>query len=40
MIIGAPVASRSMEPEELNRFVEEWIEGQMSRIGGTAASSA
>lgn len=37
MIIGAPMESRGVEPEELNRRVEAWIEAEMSRIGGTAA---
>jgi len=40
LVIGAPIDPRSLEPEELNRCVEEWIEGQMNRITGTAAAAA
>jgi len=40
MIIGAPIESRSVEPEELNRRVEAWIEGQMRCIGETGARPA
>lgn len=31
--IGAPIDSRQLAPEELNRKVEDWIEGEMQRIG-------
>jgi 1-acyl-sn-glycerol-3-phosphate acyltransferase len=40
VVIGAPIDTSKLAPEELNRRVEEWIEGQMSRIGGTAAQPA
>ena len=30
--IGAPIASASLEPEALNRRVEDWIEGEMQRL--------
>ncbi len=31
--IGAPIETRDLEPEALNRRVEDWIEGEMQRIG-------
>ena len=31
--IGAPIDSRQLAPEELIRKVEDWIEGEMQRIG-------
>lgn len=31
--IGAPIETGSLEPEELNRRVEDWIEEEMKRIG-------
>jgi 1-acyl-sn-glycerol-3-phosphate acyltransferase len=34
--IGAPIDSRQLVPEELNRRVEHWIEGEMQRIGTKA----
>ncbi len=40
MVIGAPIDSRSLEPEELNRRVEDWIENQMSQLGGIAIQTA
>lgn len=40
LVIGAPIDSGRLEPEELNRRVEEWIEGQMSRMSGTVADAA
>jgi len=35
--IGAPIDSRQLAPEELNRKVEDWIEGEMQRIGTLSA---
>jgi 1-acyl-sn-glycerol-3-phosphate acyltransferase len=32
--IGAPIDSRSLAPDALNRKVEDWIEGEMQRIAG------
>ena len=32
--IGAPIDPRQLTPDELNRRVEDWIEGEMQRIGG------
>ena len=32
--IGAPIDTRGSEPEEVNRKVEDWIEGEMQRISG------
>jgi 1-acyl-sn-glycerol-3-phosphate acyltransferase len=31
--IGPPIEPTGLEPEELNRRVEDWIEGEMQRIG-------
>ncbi|MBM3356325.1 MAG: 1-acyl-sn-glycerol-3-phosphate acyltransferase [Betaproteobacteria bacterium] len=31
--IGPPIEPAGLEPEELNRKVEDWIEGEMQRIG-------
>jgi 1-acyl-sn-glycerol-3-phosphate acyltransferase len=31
--IGAPIDSRNLAPDALNRRVEDWIEGEMQRIG-------
>ena len=33
MSIGKPINPAGLKPEELNRQVEEWIEGEMERIG-------
>lgn len=38
VVIGEPIDPAGMEPEELNRRVEEWIETQMAAIDGTARS--
>ena len=35
--IGDPIEPRQLAPEELNRRVEDWIEGEMQRIGGTGS---
>ena len=32
--IGAPIETRGLAPEEVNRQVEEWIESEMRRISG------
>jgi 1-acyl-sn-glycerol-3-phosphate acyltransferase len=34
--IGAPIDSRNLAPEEINRRVEEWIESEMQRLGAGA----
>lgn len=39
LVIGAPIDARQLEPEELTRRVETWIEGEMDRISGTAAQA-
>jgi 1-acyl-sn-glycerol-3-phosphate acyltransferase len=31
--IGAPIDSRPLAPDELNRRVEDWIEGEVQRLG-------
>jgi 1-acyl-sn-glycerol-3-phosphate acyltransferase len=36
--IGAPIDPRQLTPDELNRRVEEWIEGEVRRIGGQNAT--
>ena len=40
LVIGAPIDTSRLEPEELTRRVEAWIEGEMDRINGTAAEAA
>jgi 1-acyl-sn-glycerol-3-phosphate acyltransferase len=37
--IGAPIDPRPHTPEELNRRVEDWIEGEMQRIGKVGSDS-
>lgn len=37
--VGAPMDPRDLTPQELNRRVEDWIEGEMRRIGGQTAQS-
>lgn len=37
--IGAPIAAAGRDPEDLNREVEGWIEREMARIDGAAASA-
>lgn len=32
MVIGAPIATAGLKVEEINRQVEEWIEGEMARL--------
>jgi 1-acyl-sn-glycerol-3-phosphate acyltransferase len=39
LVIGAPIDTSRLDPEELTRRVEAWIEGEMDRIGGTAAAT-
>jgi 1-acyl-sn-glycerol-3-phosphate acyltransferase len=40
LVIGAPIDASRLDPEELTRRVEAWIEGEMERINGTAAEAA
>ena len=35
--IGAPIDASGLEPEALNRRVEDWIEGEMQRLGARGA---
>jgi 1-acyl-sn-glycerol-3-phosphate acyltransferase len=37
LVIGKPIDSHGLEPEELTHRVETWIEAEMERINGTAA---
>ncbi|GAB1231718.1 lysophospholipid acyltransferase family protein [Ferrigenium sp. UT4] len=32
MVIGAPIATAGLKAEEINRLVEEWIEGEMAQL--------
>jgi 1-acyl-sn-glycerol-3-phosphate acyltransferase len=32
--VGGPIATEQLTPQELNRKVEDWIEGEMQRISG------
>ena len=32
MVIGAPIATAGLKAEEINRQVEDWIEGEMARL--------
>jgi 1-acyl-sn-glycerol-3-phosphate acyltransferase len=38
LVIGPPIDTSSLEPEDLTRRVETWIEGEMERINGTATA--
>ncbi|MFO1205757.1 MAG: lysophospholipid acyltransferase family protein [Burkholderiales bacterium] len=40
LVVGAPIDASRLEPEELTRRVETWIESEMDRISGTAAQTA
>jgi 1-acyl-sn-glycerol-3-phosphate acyltransferase len=40
LVIGAPIDSSRLKPEELTHRVEAWIEGEMARINGTATEAA
>jgi 1-acyl-sn-glycerol-3-phosphate acyltransferase len=33
--VGAPIDTRRLTPQELNRMVEDWIEGEVKRISNT-----
>jgi 1-acyl-sn-glycerol-3-phosphate acyltransferase len=37
--IGAPIDTRGLEPEEVNRRVEHWIETEMQRLGGARSAA-
>jgi 1-acyl-sn-glycerol-3-phosphate acyltransferase len=37
--IGAPIDPRNLTPDELNQRVEEWIEGEVRRIGGASSQT-
>jgi len=40
VVFGTPIDASRLEPEELTRRVETWVEGEMDRINGTAAQAA
>jgi 1-acyl-sn-glycerol-3-phosphate acyltransferase len=37
--IGEPIAARGLDPQELNRRVEDWIEAEMRRLDAAPASA-